>query len=306
MVKFQTFLKRTGALMSVMVLLVSLSLPAFAAVEGEHYLSVPFDSFAFVYGESSSSYYWVPWIGNVFGSEYPKAGTKIQSGRYANDWYSLFSVNSVSDQLHLIFDSGMDYNSGGLAFASDSMVLLESDLRQGAAFEFVFGENGNLSGICNVRVTANKVALVGDEYVIQSRTFMDRYSFDSLGFDLYPALDQLIPYDYRSDGYIYLTDVLLTFNVIGSAEDGGYFEIFSPDRGDLPSVDDWFSQYDLPFKKEVIVNPADPSGVNFVDWLTVAVGGFLDFELWPGMSLNEIMWIILVAGVLFWFLKLTI
>lgn len=48
---------------------------------------------------------------------------------------------------------------------------------------------------------------------------------------------------------------------------------------------------------------ADPSGTDFVSWLATAVGGFLAFELWPGMSLDQVLWVILVIGILMWFLK---
>lgn len=48
---------------------------------------------------------------------------------------------------------------------------------------------------------------------------------------------------------------------------------------------------------------ADPSDIDFVSWLASAVGGFLAFELWPGMSLDQILWVILVIGILMWFLK---
>lgn len=51
---------------------------------------------------------------------------------------------------------------------------------------------------------------------------------------------------------------------------------------------------------------SNPLDVDFVSWLATAVGGFLDFELWPGMSLNDLMWVTLTVGVLFWFLKITI
>lgn len=49
---------------------------------------------------------------------------------------------------------------------------------------------------------------------------------------------------------------------------------------------------------------ADPSDTDFVSWLATAVGGFLDFELWPGMSLDQVLWVILVIGILMWFLKI--
>ncbi len=49
---------------------------------------------------------------------------------------------------------------------------------------------------------------------------------------------------------------------------------------------------------------ADPSGTDFVSWLATAVGGFLAFELWPGMSLDQVLWVILVIGILMWFLKI--
>lgn len=48
---------------------------------------------------------------------------------------------------------------------------------------------------------------------------------------------------------------------------------------------------------------ASPIDVDFVGWLVPAVGSFLSFELWPGLSLDSVLWVSLVIGVLFWFLK---
>jgi hypothetical protein len=53
-------------------------------------------------------------------------------------------------------------------------------------------------------------------------------------------------------------------------------------------------------------SPSTPVGVDFASWLGTAVGGFLDFDLWPGLSLNDLLWVVLVIGVLFAFLKMTV
>lgn len=45
---------------------------------------------------------------------------------------------------------------------------------------------------------------------------------------------------------------------------------------------------------------------SLVDWLVDAVGAFLEFELFPGMSLNGIIQFVVVIGFVFWFITLLI
>lgn len=51
---------------------------------------------------------------------------------------------------------------------------------------------------------------------------------------------------------------------------------------------------------------SDPSNIDITDWIMTAVGGFFAFELWPGLSLGDLVLTILSIGLLFSFLKLTI
>lgn len=57
----------------------------------------------------------------------------------------------------------------------------------------------------------------------------------------------------------------------------------------------------VPVSAEVV----SPEAIDFTSWIGTAVGGFLDFHLWPGMSLSEILWVCFIIGILFWFLKMT-
>lgn len=54
--------------------------------------------------------------------------------------------------------------------------------------------------------------------------------------------------------------------------------------------------------------PSVPGGVtlnnDMVDWLKDVVDGFLDFEVAPGFSMNKIVYVILVVGILLWLIKL--
>lgn len=83
------------------------------------------------------------------------------------------------------------------------------------------------------------------------------------------------------------------------------FNMRQNNQTDRYNFGDWFDSQEL-VSKTVVVDSSDPSGVNLVDWLQVAVGGFLDFELWPGMSLNELLWVCLVIGILFTFFEMIV
>lgn len=51
-----------------------------------------------------------------------------------------------------------------------------------------------------------------------------------------------------------------------------------------------------------VLNPLEE--VSFVDWLINAIGGFMDFEIAPGMSLSNILMFILMIAIVLIFLKL--
>lgn len=51
--------------------------------------------------------------------------------------------------------------------------------------------------------------------------------------------------------------------------------------------------------------PSTPD-VDWTSWIITAVGGFFDFELWPGLSLGDLLLVVISIGVLFAFLKITI
>lgn len=52
--------------------------------------------------------------------------------------------------------------------------------------------------------------------------------------------------------------------------------------------------------------PSDPTEVDFTSWILTAVGGFFEFDLWPGLSLGDLVMTVIAIGILFSFLKLTI
>lgn len=59
-----------------------------------------------------------------------------------------------------------------------------------------------------------------------------------------------------------------------------------------------YTYYKAPF--------SDIDDVDVGSWLATAIGGFFDFQIWPGLSLSDILLTALSLGILFTFLKMTI
>lgn len=82
-----------------------------------------------------------------------------------------------------------------------------------------------------------------------------------------------------------------------------YCEMYALSR--RRAVNEWLAQFDL--RTSVTVTPPpDYSGVSLVDWLLDAVGAFLEFELFPGLSFDGLIKMIIVFAIVFWFITLLI
>lgn len=66
------------------------------------------------------------------------------------------------------------------------------------------------------------------------------------------------------------------------------------------SVADWVRQF------KYYAPSTDIGDANFVSWLSGAIGDIFEIELWPGFSLNDLFNVVLIIGLVFWFMKLTV
>lgn len=312
MEKFRTFLKRSGALMSVLVLLLCCTVPASAAAPTSTKVApIFFDEIGILYGEAFERSYRMPWPGNILGPA--NQGTSYSQYKDDSNTSDNYLLITGVDQLdngivrshyHLAYD----YTGWGVGLFNVSGTVIEEGLlsdSQGYNVAFSHGTVG-VSGRVSIAFTAAKINQTSDSYSVTTKSFSaSNLDFGEDGVDLMDLIDTtLTDYTYREGEYVYLTNLSVRFFLDDLELTDVLMHVESVGRSSPSTYAQWFSQYNL--IRSVVVNPADPSGVDFVDWLTIAVSGFLDFELWPGMSLSQVLWVILVVGVMFWFLKLTV
>lgn len=112
---------------------------------------------------------------------------------------------------------------------------------------------------------------------------------------------------YEGRPYIFFEKFELTFTTYQDVPDG-WFDFHYSVAPSTFSLDNWFEQYHFERVNltELTMNPANPDDVSFVRWLGKAVGSFLEWELWNGFSLNQLIEFIVVIGLVFWFITLLI
>lgn len=87
-------------------------------------------------------------------------------------------------------------------------------------------------------------------------------------------------------------------NLEDPAENNNAFNIRTFPMTRQRTFSEWFDERNFVFSED--------SPPSLVDWLAKAVGAFLNFELLPGLSLNGIVKMIVVFGLVFWFITLLI
>lgn len=90
------------------------------------------------------------------------------------------------------------------------------------------------------------------------------------------------------------------FERLTSATTRFEFEIPTGSMRYMPSYfRDWLDDQDAVITEEYF----NPAYFNPTSWLNTAIGSFLSFEILPGFSIDSIFYILLVIGVLIWFIR---
>lgn len=293
--KLHKFLHRSFPVITAMLLIVLCAAPAMAANSGSWGVPFNFETIALSGNVSTALLGGVPF---PLGSSGP---TSVQLGGIGIS--STFSDNS----------DGMINVDWSLTSGSYIMQLSLEDVVVPSSM--LFGSDGFLvfrlySGSSLVPFTVEINYIVGHIYegsYYRLDGFQNGFTItNGSGYDLATAIGQDLSssgYDSSKLGeYVLLEDLVIYIDADSPFD---RFNMRQPHQNVNPSFDDWLNSQRLS-SETVVVDPSNPAGVNFVDWLTVAIGGFLDFELWPGMSLNELLWVCLVIGILFTFFKMIV
>lgn len=102
--------------------------------------------------------------------------------------------------------------------------------------------------------------------------------------------------------YVLLEQLVVEINVSRQSVATPTFYISSHLSPNVRDLVQWSSQYDL--KKDVVNIDGGSATFDVTTWLSGTVGSFLDLEFAPGLSINKILYVILVVGVLLWFVKI--
>lgn len=299
--KNNCLLARLCSLIGVLLLICCMILPASAASGSgsEWYSVLPIQGVRFI--QSSSAVVDLPWSPDLFMS-----GSQDLTAGDGTVGYGVTSISSDFDNRYVTYDVAFydnlaSFNS--IVLYSDSCFINVSDLRN-KAFLISCGYDGSDGCRVDISFTANRIHTVGSDYSVEHKTFSEGFHAGPDTNIMGLISSMLTDGNFVPSDVVYLTNLQITLALFEN--DDQWIQFATDVRRTRPTAVDWFDQYRLPIENVIVYDSADPSDVSFVDWLVVAVGGFLDFELWPGMSLNEIMWVILVIGILFWFLKLTL
>lgn len=294
MEKFRTFLKRSCVLMSALVLLLCCTVPASAA-GGTWGVPISFDSIGLSGTASTSIIGYAPFPLSSSGPSSTAIG--------GIDIFSSFS--NLEDGM---VDIDYSFSSGSyvVTLRADQLVIPSSFLFSNSGYLIFRFYNGS-SLITTRAVISYNLAKVSSGSTYQIQYQGDSMTIESVnGLDLSTVIGNRlgIAGDSQEElgDFILLDDFYLSFS---SDTPITKFNMRQNNQTVRYSFGDWLDSKDLS-SSTVVVDPSNPSGVNFVDWLQVAIGGFLDFELWPGMSLNELLWVCLVIGILFTFLKMVV
>lgn len=301
MVNFRTFLKRTGALISVLVVLFCCALPASAADVGySWYMPFQFTDLVALYGSSKDSYHSIPfpvsrsWPSSVYDDQL--IATKIS----ASNSSGIYLDYDVSDEYEDIY---------GLEFAAKQLFIPLTVLSS-SSFT-VSLKNGSATARAVLYLSFDYCVVAedasGNDYVAKRVNFsrLDLNSYGT-GYSSVNIADYVYDLVVANDSSPSSVVCLENFKVSVESNDPiSGFTMYQPAMDVIGSPYGWINGSDLPIQ-DVVVDPSDPVEVDFVDWLGVAIGGFLDFELWPGMSLNELLWVCLVIGILFTFMKFVV
>ena len=153
----------------------------------------------------------------------------------------------------------------------------------------------------NVSFTVEKMVVSSGRWVPESKTF----SFSSTDAGSVDISQDVIVYvaSFTTSKVVFFKEfsVVVSGGPVG-LEDPAPTGVIVSSTSSPRSVDSWLLGYIMGTSS----SGGAPAVSSLVDWLVQSVGAFLDFELFPGMSINGILQFIVVVGFVFWFITLLI
>ena len=270
--------KRIFIIFSVLLIMGAMFVPALAAeprVRG----NIGYSSIQFDYVDSGYTVY--SWPGNVF-----EIGT--------TEFFGDFVVTSTASSVDIEFYIG----STDLTFGSSNFLL-------SASSSCVFSSPYENVYFSSIEVTGNVVNWnrdsINQRYIAESTPFSMNVTFDSASV---VDLGSMLRNKFASKlvgGYVYLQDLEVRLKFRSDTSDAPIINCSSSVVPVQPRYSSWVNAQNTGY--QIVYD--DGSTFNF-DWLLNSVNSVLELQITPSLTLNDIYKIVLIVGLFFWVLSLTI
>lgn len=255
--------------------------------------SVPLHRFPFLLGETQNGLFQT-YYGD--GDPYTSWGTGGETG----DALTSSSVSTTLAFYEYTNDEGIT-----VTLYNDDLVIPKTRLTQGSMVVTPLSAvpDWNVEYYINGYFVGMSFDYNENEWTEERTRFGATYTGTD-GFDLISAIRNQIPSDMSSFELIRMADLQLTIRTESDDNPLILRFISSGAFTNYPyrSVTSWLGQYDLAGTVVEYV-PSDPSGTDFTGWLATAIGGFLSTELWPGFSIDALLYAMLAITLVLMFLK---
>lgn len=283
-------LKRILTLFCVVFLLVSIAVPAFASTgRGSGYVrpAVEIDSITLLNGDYAGSV--LDWPNN-----FASTGSISLNGHNAAFGYiSEFVGNKFETVLYLNSAFSFKLTCGDYFWSPDTVFKLEDSMDE-------------IFNITSVTISGKRMCIESgaSEYTLAGYSFSNTFSINASSVDFNYLIRNAIGNIEAYGSLVYIQDLQITVNY--SLESGlspginvGLY--FTVSQAKYPNYfRQWFNNHSFSFN--CIIEEVQPG--NMFDWLLSSVNAFFDFEIAPDFSLNELFWIVMVIGIILWFVKL--
>lgn len=188
---------------------------------------------------------------------------------------------------------------------AEDFIISRSVLSNNTYYIVPQDQDATLRHDISITFSLSRLELVDGQYVNRSYSGFTTASFVN-GFDIMDAIEKRLPSAVTADEYLRFNYVSVYVDSVrsGAGLPGFMFTLRGTGTANNPpSISDWVRQFDM---RQLIYNVPDIEDVDFTSWLSTSLRSVLDFELWPGMTMDVLIRFVVTAGLLLWFITMLI
>lgn len=242
----------------------------------------------------------------------------VEGDGWGNTWYSpedtgvgLNYVRLFSEVIYTLgWEQGLQIESSNaaethLALLSHDFVIKLSEIDERQQTYILTGQNADgdyrttLPAIWTVDVVYGLVTTSGDEY--NMTLYESSISWDGYAPDILVMLWNCLNADARASEYVYIKSFRLTVNGYDRLDPNFYEILLTGDgsyvldgaiyRARAYDMKDYLDSLGL--KKTIVAETPD---ADFTSWLTTAIGSVFKTEIWPGFSIDDLLYVVLAIA----------